>query len=150
MTTTHDPLRGGHPKLVFVVGALPVVDPATAPDLGDVQLDPAGTSIGSGPDCDLRLPETAELQARIARDESDEFVFAQESSAVPSTVNGQPMGRHSLRTGDRIEMGPWTLTFVRDESADHGRPHGGREGGEGERQESQAPRSEVSGAREPE
>ncbi len=147
--TTHDPGRGGRPRLVFVLGSTPTLDPADAPDLGDVELDPDGTSIGSAEDCNVRLPQIGELQAVIARDGADEYVVSAKSATVRGSVNGEVFDRHRLRTGDRIEFGPWTMTFVRDEHADHGRPHGGREGGEGEFQPSQPPRSEVSGARDP-
>jgi predicted GNAT family acetyltransferase len=37
-------------------------------------------------------------------------------------------------------MGAWRLVFARDEFADHGRPYGGRNGGEGAHQRRQAPR----------
>ena len=30
----------------------------------------------------------------------------------------------------RVEVGAWTMTFFREEFADHGRPYGGRVGGE--------------------
>jgi hypothetical protein len=39
-------------------------------------------------------------------------------------VSGKP-----LRTGDRIELADWTLSYFREESADHGIPFGGRHGG---------------------
>lgn len=35
-----------------------------------------------------------------------------------------------LRTGSRVDLGRWTVTFYREEYADHGRPFGGRIGGE--------------------
>jgi hypothetical protein len=41
------------------------------------------------------------------------------------------MGEQSLHTGDRIEVGNWTLVYHRAEYADHIRPGGGRQGGEG-------------------
>lgn len=47
------------------------------------------------------------------------------------TINGGRMGRRPLRTGDRVELGPWVLSYFREEHADHGRPFAGRAGGEG-------------------
>jgi hypothetical protein len=44
------------------------------------------------------------------------------------------------RTGARIDIGPHSLAFLREEYADHGRPHGGREGGEIGPQRSHRPR----------
>jgi hypothetical protein len=37
-----------------------------------------------------------------------------------------------LRTGDRIELGDWTLSYFREEFADHGIPFGGQHGGDPE------------------
>jgi FHA domain len=149
MTTTHDPNRGGHPRLIFAVGPTPMVDPAQGPELREVPLRLDLMALGSSPKCDLVLPETDPFQASIRHDETDEYVFVQESGATVSAINGERMGSHVLRTGDRLEIGPWTLTYRRDEVADHGRPHGGRQGGEGAVQQAQPPRSQVSGAREP-
>ena len=89
-------------------------------------------------------------QADIVWDRFDEYVFVQLSSSVDSRINGELMGRHPLRTGDRLEMGEWTLTYVREEFADHGRPYGGRQGGEGAIQRPQPLRSVITPAAEPE
>ncbi len=45
-----------------------------------------------------------------------------------------------LRTGARVDVGAHSLAFFREEYADHGRPYGGREGGEIGHQRSQPPR----------
>jgi hypothetical protein len=37
-------------------------------------------------------------------------------------------------------LGEWTMSFYREEYADHGRPYGGRIGGELGRQQAQPPR----------
>jgi hypothetical protein len=42
-------------------------------------------------------------------------------------------------------MGPWTFVYARDEYADHGRPYGGREGGEGTHQPRQPERPDYTG-----
>jgi hypothetical protein len=41
------------------------------------------------------------------------------------------MGEQGLHTGDRIEVGNFTLVYHRAADADHIRPDGGRPGGEG-------------------
>jgi len=46
-------------------------------------------------------------------------------------------------------VGDWTLTFMRDEYADHGRPFGGREGGEGAVQPAQGARPDYGGEQRP-
>jgi hypothetical protein len=48
-----------------------------------------------------------------------------------------------LRTGCRLEVGDWVLVFARDEHADHGRPYGGRIGGELGHQRPQPAREEL-------
>ena len=45
-----------------------------------------------------------------------------------------------LRTGARVDVGGQSLTFFREEYADHSRPYGGRVGGEAGRQPTQPPR----------
>jgi hypothetical protein len=45
-------------------------------------------------------------------------------------VDGVPVERKVLRTGNRVQLGGWTLVYWRAEYADHGRPFGGRIGGE--------------------
>jgi hypothetical protein len=147
--TTHDPQGGGGPRLIFALGgeAIPTEDGTVAQT--EYALSPGRTTIGSAANADLRLPDLAQEQASIVRDEFDEYVLVQESKGQPSLVNGQPVSRHPLRTGDRIELGSWTLTYFRDEYADHGRPFGGRQGGEGAVQQAQPARSESTAAQEP-
>ncbi len=48
----------------------------------------------------------------------------------PGRPAGQPVSQKPLRTGDRIEIGDWTLSYFREEFADHGIPGGGRHGGD--------------------
>jgi len=72
------------------------------------------------------------VHAEIRHNEDDEYVLY----AHAPTGGGRPNLPHSsddariLRTGSRIEMGPWRLAYYREEFADHGRPFGGRVGGE--------------------
>ena len=70
------------------------------------------------------------VQAVVNRTPDDEYVLTARSETVPTVVHGQHRAEQQLRTGTRIEIGPWRLTYVRDEYADHGRPFGGRIGGE--------------------
>ncbi len=126
VTTTHDPQGGGVPRLVFSSGDdIETVAPHRVFDLR------AGvTSIGSASDADLRLEGLAERHAEVRRDDEDEYIFVDLNEPSGSTVHGRPVGRAQLRTGALIVMGPWTVSFYREEFADHGRPHGGRQGGE--------------------
>lgn len=134
-TTTHDPARGGGARLVLVREAV------FAGERQPMFWLEHGLTIGSGPECDVVLPDLAPLHARILHDDRDEWVI----SAVDGVtrVHGAQIGASPLRSGSRVEMGPHVLAYFREEYADHGRPHGGRIGGELGRQEPQAPRHEV-------
>ena len=134
-TRTH--LGGGNPRLVM----------APREDFGadDVpltfSLDRDLTSIGSAPECEIQLGGLEPLHAQVRRDERDEFVLHNLARPEETRVNGAPSREAVLRTATRIDLGRWTLTFSRQEHADHGRPYGGRVGGEAGRQRPQPPRA---------
>jgi hypothetical protein len=133
ITTTHDPDGGGHPRLYLTDAS----DPAAPGPLGVYLLHPGTTTIGSGEGLDLRLAHLDALQAEIVCTDDDEYVLVARGTTVPSTVGGRQQSRQTLRTGSRIQLGPWRMSYVRDEFADHGRPYGGRIGGELGHQRSQ-------------
>ena len=135
-TTTHDPHGGGGPRLIFTLGG----SAGAAQWQREFCLIPGVTTLGSGADASLRLSSLDERHAEIRRDSADEYVFRDLGSSTGSRVDGQPVGERALHTGDRIEVGPWILTYYREEFADHGRPHGGREGGEPFQRPQRAPR----------
>ena len=142
--TTHDPARGGAARLVMAspsqswTGAQPRV----------LWLNDDVTTLGSDPTCDIVLPGIAGLHARILHNEYDEFVL--EAVGPEVRVHGAQSRKSLLRTGTRIELGSWRLAYYREEFADHGRPYGGRIGGELGRQRPQPPRrAEVSPPRDP-
>jgi hypothetical protein len=143
VTTTHYLRGSGRPRLIFVVGS-EVWDgkpPREFPLLDGT------TSIGSGADADLQLEGLDAKHAEIRHDENDDYVFCLLAESTEPDVAGRnrasvPPGR-ILRTGARIELGPWRMGFFREEFADHGRPYGGRIGGELARQKRQpGPRGE--------
>lgn len=109
-----------------------------------ISLDREVTTIGSGPDADVQLPDLAPIHAEIRHDERDEYVLVlREDGEAPAATGDDPTARPGpqvLRTGATFRIGPWALSFERAESADHGRPHGGRQGGEGSVQTTQPPR----------
>ena len=123
--TTHDPRGGGRPRLIFAFGGT-----ASERDIQrEFDLVPGVTVIGSGPDADLRLEGLAARHAEIRRDERDEYVYIDLGSEAPGRVDGQAVSGKPLRTGDRIELGDWMLSYFREEFADHGLPFGGQHGG---------------------
>jgi hypothetical protein len=126
VTTTHDPGGGGNPRLILA--------PRPDPWPGDRQpVYPLGrtvTTIGSGPGCDIRLPGLEPLHAEVRHDADDEYVLVRTGPAGEVRVNGERVAQRILRTASRVELGGWTLSFYREEYADHGRPYGGRIGGE--------------------
>lgn len=133
-TTTHAEWGAGNPHLRFTGGSRHP----------DVPLDTPSVTIGSGADVDVRLEGAASLHAEIVHDDRDEFVLVlhapSETSGFPSEQESVDEHGHVLRTGASFTAGPWTLVFLREEFADHGRPYGGRQGGEGAVQPEQPPR----------
>lgn len=123
-TTTHSEWGAGNPRLI-VSGA----------EHFEFPLDSDRTTIGSGDGADLRVAGTAPVHAEVRHDDRDEYVLLQYEDAETNTT---PEPRASLdgaegivlRSGAQFRMGEWRFTFARDEYADHGRPFGGREGGE--------------------
>jgi hypothetical protein len=125
-TTTHDPRGGGHPRLIFALGGDAPADSVQR----EFELLPGVTVIGSGADADLRLDGLGEHHAEVRRDEFDEYIYVDLGTSAGSRVDGRLVSSKALHTGDRIELGAWTLSYYREEYADHGRPFGGRQGGE--------------------
>jgi pSer/pThr/pTyr-binding forkhead associated (FHA) protein len=126
VTTTHDPDGGGRPRLILALGDSAPADAQQR----EFELRPGVTTVGSAADADVSLPGLLDRHAEIRLGDGDEYVWVDLGSEAGSAVNGQPMGAQGLHTGDRIEAGPLTLTYYREEFADHGRPYGGRQGGE--------------------
>jgi hypothetical protein len=143
ITTTHDPRGGGRPRLIFVRGD----GHQTADGRPDFDLPPGTTVIGSGSGTDLQLAGLDAAHAEVRRTESDEYLLVKVGTSDETKVDGQRIEVAVLRTGNRLQLGDWELTFFREEFADHGRPYGGRQGGEGSHQRSQPkPRSRGSSA----
>lgn len=125
VTTTHAEWGAGHPRLLVRSEHERYVH----------EIDCDLTHIGSSADSDLVLPATDPLHAKIMHDTTDEYVLTMVGDGATSS------GPHAiLRTGAHFTAGPWQLVFARDEFADHGRPYGGRRGGELAHQRPQAPR----------
>lgn len=137
-TTTHHVPGSGRPRLIFVVGSknwdgrMP----------REFNLLPDGTTIGSGAEADLQLAGLNPLHAEIRHTADDEYVLYPlgelSGSSRLAGAGGRRDGGQVLRTGTRIEFGQWKMAYFREEFADHGRPHGGRVGGEFARQKPQS------------
>ncbi len=126
VTTTHDPEGGGRPRLYFS-GSLNRLPGGQTREfflrVGQV------TTIGSDSGCHLQLDGLDPLHAEVRRDEWDEYWVISVGS-TPVRVNGATVRKARMRTGTKVEMGRWTMSYFRSEHADHGRPYGGRIGGE--------------------
>jgi len=122
-TTTHHTRGSGRPRLIFVqdsatwTGQIP----------REVTLDKDTLLIGSGTGSDLQLTGLDALHAEIRHGEDDEYILVPHGDVSGSVSRTGPS---VLRTGARIQMGQWCLAYFREEFADHGRPFGGRSGGE--------------------
>ncbi|UKA72023.1 FHA domain-containing protein [Arthrobacter sp. FW306-06-A] len=123
ITTTHYARGGGRPRLIFVQDAATWTGqiPREVALTGDV------TTIGSGDGSDVQLEGLEALHAEIVHDDQDEYVLVPHADVSGSVRRNGPS---VLRTGARMQMGQWCLAFFREEFADHGRPFGGRSGGE--------------------
>ncbi|MEC5180921.1 hypothetical protein RCH07_002280 [Arthrobacter sp. CG_A4] len=123
ITTTHYTRGGGRPRLIFVRdskswdGQVP----------REFVLSAERVRIGSDESADLQLPELDGVHAEIVHNDQDEYVLVRHGKVSGSFGPGSTS---VLRTGARIQVGPWCLAFFREEFADHGRPFGGRSGGE--------------------
>lgn len=138
-TTTHAEWGAGEPHLVITREGLHETFALTA----DV------TAIGSGAECALQLSGLDVLHAEITHRDDDEYVLILHGDAAETS--GSPTGDVSvhahgqvLRSGAQFVLGPWRFVYMRAEYADHGRPFGGREGGEGTVQPRQPERPDYS------
>ncbi len=138
ITTTHYTPGSGRPRLIFAVGSANY----TGMRPREFDLLPTKTIIGSGDEADLRLPGLAPIHAEIRHEGDDEYVLYgfDVVGGGGAAVEGRRGNGRILRTGARIELGAWRLAYFRAEWADHGRPYGGRVGGELARQRKQPPR----------
>jgi hypothetical protein len=140
-TTTHAEFGAGNPKLVFVVGS----DNWDGEPAREFALTADVVRIGSSPENELQLDGLDPLHAEIRHNEDDEYVLVVFGNAELSSEHesGGVDGGHELHTGSRVALGDWGMSFFRDEYADHGRPFGGRQGGEGAHQRRQPPREDT-------
>ncbi|RLQ84666.1 hypothetical protein D9V28_08610 [Mycetocola zhadangensis] len=143
VTTTHYTPGSGRPRLIFVVGS----ENWNGQRPREFDLLPTVTRIGSSVSSDLQLAGLRDHHAEIVHDKNDEYVFYPSVEAGASTSSGRRTDGQILRTGARIELGPWRMGFFREEFADHGRPYGGRAGGEFAVQKPQPPRHTYPDAR---
>lgn len=107
MTMAHDPHGGGWPRLIFALGGT-APPQASQSEFGRLL---GVTVIGSAPDADMRLEGLDVHHAEIRRDDRDEYLYVDLGSGAPGRVDGQEVSGKPLRTGDRIELGDWTLSY---------------------------------------
>ncbi|WP_368496450.1 FHA domain-containing protein [Herbiconiux sp. A18JL235] len=142
VTTTHYLPGSGRPRLIFVIGS----ENWDGRPPREFDLLPDRTVIGSAADADLRLDGLAPYHAEVRHEDDDEYVLYDIEptggghAREDGPVGGRPPRGRILRTGARIDLGEWKLAYFREEFADHGRPYGGRLGGELSRQRKQPPR----------
>lgn len=123
-TTTHAEWGAGAPRLLLHSDGL----------RGEYALTHVSTRIGSAPESEIYLADLPETLAIVRHNDRDEFVLTLHASGQ-TTANPDPDGtghQHDivLRTGAQFRSGSYTFVFQREEFADHGRPFGGRQGGE--------------------
>lgn len=134
-TTTHAEWGAGDPRLLI----------SREDSRSEHRLTADTVRIGRADGNELQLADTDPVHATIRHDERDEYVLTlygageMNASALSAETEGGDRSE-ILRTGARFTAGPWTLVFRREEFADHGRPFGGREGGEFDDQTAQPAR----------
>lgn len=140
ITTTHAGRGAGEPRLLiatdddlFIEGEPEVVD-----------ITKEITLIGSSQSADVFLEHADANHAEIRHTDTDEYVLIlygeANTSSYPNTELPNGLDGYMMRTGFSFTIGSKALTFARDEFADHGRPFGGRQGGEFSKQQQQEPR----------
>jgi hypothetical protein len=123
----------GHPRLVVATDGHAVAGSAEASGVQrEFVLDKAVITIGSADGQDIQVAGIEPQHGEIRRDAAgNDYVYRQVTDRGVSRVDGSGIHTSSLHHGDRLELGPVTLVFQRDEFADHGRlSKGGREGGQ--------------------
>ncbi|MFS0895517.1 hypothetical protein [Microbacterium sp. 179-I 3D3 NHS] len=143
-TTTHAEWGAGNPRLRITRDE----------ERMEFALEADTVRIGSAAGNELRLSDTDPVHATIEHDERDEYVLTMhgfgEMNANPGADATHPgEATETLRTGSHFTAGPWTLVFAREEFADHGRPFGGRKGGEYSDQPLQPPRPDYAAGESP-
>lgn len=123
VTTTHHTPGSGRPRLIFVQDS----DTWNGQVPREVNLAQEKVVIGSSPDADLVLEGLLPVHATVEHNADDEYVLVPHG---PVRGSVQPDAPSILRTGARVQLGDWCLAYFREEYADHGRPFGGRSGGE--------------------
>ncbi len=122
--TTHAEWGSGAPHLLVSRGG----DDRSVFDLTEDEI-----TIGSAEGSALVLSGTDPVHATIVHDDRDEYVLTLHGEGemnASTEPDHDGVRTEVLRTGARFTLGEWTLVFGRAEYADHGRPFGGREGGE--------------------
>lgn len=136
--TTHAEWGAGNPRLlVSREGGDRFVFDLTADEV----------TIGSSAGNTLVLEGAEPVHATIVHDDRDEYVLTMHAPGLMNAAKDpDATGARTevLRTGARFTVGQWMLVYTRAEFADHGRPYGGREGGEFSDQPPQPERPEYS------
>ena len=106
--------------------------------------------LGSDPGVDIVLPG---LSPGTPRSGTPTTTSSRSPRSIPrgpcASTERPAYSPQLLRTGTRVDVEGWTLSFYREEWADHGRPYGGRVGGELGRQQLQPDRDELRRRRRP-
>lgn len=100
----------------------------------EIPLTHTVTHIGSAGDSEIQFDFLAPTHAIVHHDAVDEYELTLygpgETTQNPDPDDTGLAHPIILRTGAQFRLGPLTFVFQREEFADHGRPYGGRQGGE--------------------
>ncbi|HKY62368.1 MAG TPA: sigma 54-interacting transcriptional regulator [bacterium] len=82
-----------------------------------VVLHNSSTKIGRSPQCDIVLAEPEISREHAALYKIEKAFHLKKLGQAALTVNGKETESQTLKDGDRIELGPWTVTFDAKEAA---------------------------------
>ena len=112
--TRRDPPSLGFPRLYFAFGG----QMSTHEAQREFALVDGITTIGSADDADLRLEGLEQHHAEIRLGDDDHYTYVPLCEPTGGSVHGREGIRSTLRTGTLIELGPYTVSFYREEFAD--------------------------------
>ncbi len=90
-------------------------------EAAEIQLDQQEYSIGRDADADIRLndPSVSRHHARLIKAYTD-FFIEDLGSTNGSQLNGRSISKHVFKSGDKLNIGSFSLCFVSEVSAEEG------------------------------
>ena len=87
-------------------------------ETNEVLLNPKGTTLGRGSDCDIILDDAAvsRLHARISQDPFGRWIVEDNDSQNGILINGQRVKAQAILPDQKIQIRPFTLSILQEAS----------------------------------